>query len=48
MYSGWIVGYSIDSRTKARLAVAALHNAVARRGDLAGCIAHSDRGSRLR
>lgn len=45
---GWsnrIVGYSIDSRMKSRLAVAALNNAVARRGDVAGCVAHTDRGS---
>ncbi len=33
---------------KARLAVAALDNAVARRGDVAGCILHSDRGSQFR
>ena len=44
--SSRIVGYSIDSRMKARLAVAALDSAVARRdGDVAGCILHSDRGS---
>lgn len=30
---------------KSRLAVAALDNAVARRGDVDGCILHSDRGS---
>ncbi|WP_165497077.1 hypothetical protein [Rhodococcus sp. ABRD24] len=49
MYSNRIVGYSIDSRMKARLAVDALDSAVARRaaaGDqVAGCIVHSDRGS---
>ncbi len=33
---------------KARLAVAAIDNAVARRGDVAGCIVHSDRGSQFR
>jgi putative transposase len=48
VYSNRIVGYSIDSRMKARLAVAALDNAVARRGDVAGCILHSDRGSQFR
>ena len=48
VYSNRIVGYSIDSRMKARLAVAALDNAVARRGDIAGCILHSDRGSQFR
>jgi transposase InsO family protein len=47
-YSNRIVGYSIDSRMKARLAVAALDDAVARRGDVAGCILHSDRGSQFR
>jgi putative transposase len=43
-----IVGYSIDERMKARLAVAALNNAAARRGDIAGCIFHTDRGSQFR
>jgi putative transposase len=47
-FSGRIVGYSIDTRMKARLAVNALDNAVARRGDVAGCIVHSDRGSQFR
>lgn len=46
VFSGRIVGYSIDSRMKSRLAVAALNNAVARRGEVAGCILHTDRGSR--
>ena len=45
VFSNRIVGYSIDDRMKARLVVAALNNAVARRGDVAGCILHSDRGS---
>ena len=48
VYSGRIVGYSIDSRMKSRLAVAALRSAVARRGEVAGCIVHSDRGSQFR
>ena len=52
VYSGRIVGYSIDSRMKSRLAVAALDNAVARRraqgADVAGCILHTDRGSQFR
>ena len=48
VFSNRIVGYSIDSRMKSRLAVAALDNAVARRGDVAGCIVHSDRGSQFR
>ncbi|SJN32922.1 Mobile element protein [Mycetocola reblochoni REB411] len=47
-FSGRIVGYSIDSRMKSRLAVQALENAVQMRGDVAGCIAHSDRGSQFR
>ncbi len=48
VWSNRIVGYSIDSRMKSRLAVAALNNAVARRGDVAGCIVHTDRGSQFR
>ena len=49
VYSNRIVGWSIDSRMKARLVVAAVEMAVARRdGDVAGCIVHSDRGSQFR
>ncbi|KAB1118509.1 IS3 family transposase [Micromonospora aurantiaca (nom. illeg.)] len=48
VWSNRIVGYSIDSRMKSRLAVNALHNAVARRGDVAGCVLHTDRGSQFR
>ncbi|WP_336644616.1 IS3 family transposase [Microbacterium sp. USHLN186] len=48
VYSGRIVGYSIDSRMKSRLAVQALENAVQVRGDVAGCVVHSDRGSQFR
>ncbi len=48
VFSNRIVGYSIDDWMKARLAVAALNNAVARRGEVAGCILHSDRGSQFR
>ncbi len=48
VYSNRIVGYSIDSRMKSRLAVAALNNAVGRRGDVAGCVVHTDRGSQFR
>jgi transposase InsO family protein len=45
-FSNRIVSWSIDSRMKARLVVAATEMAVARRrGDVAGCILHSDRGS---
>ena len=47
-FSGRIVGYSIDSRMKSRLVVRAIENAVAMRGNVAGCIVHSDRGSQFR
>lgn len=47
-----IIGYSIDSRMKSRLVVAAINNAVGMRRaagqDVAGCIVHSDRGSQFR
>lgn len=52
VWSNRIVGYSIDSRMKSRLAVAALDNAVARRAtdgaSTVGCVVHSDRGSQFR
>ena len=52
VFSNRIVGYSIDSRMKSRLAVAAIDNAVVRRAadgaEVAGCIVHSDRGSQFR
>lgn len=48
VFSNKIVGYSIDSRMKSQLAVNALENAVAMRGDVAGCVVHSDRGSQFR
>ena len=48
VFANRIVGYSIDSRMKSSLAVAALNNAVAMRGDVAGCVVHSDRGSQFR
>ena len=48
MFSNRIVGYSISDRMQARLAEDALNMAVARRGDVAGCIVHSDRGSQFR
>lgn len=48
VFSNRIVGWAIDSRMKARLVVAAIEMAVARRGDVAGCIFHSDRGSQYR
>ena len=46
--SNRIVGYSMDSRMKSRLATQALANAVIRRGEVAGCVLHSDRGSQFR
>lgn len=48
VYSNRIVGYSIDSRMKSSFAVRALNNAVGRRGEVAGCILHTDRGSQFR
>ncbi len=51
VFSARIVGYSIDSRMKTRIAVDALSSAVARRGGpapVAGCTVHSDRGSQFR
>ena len=47
VFSNRIVGYSIDSRMKSRISVNALNSAVARRGDVAGCILHTDRGSQF-
>ena len=47
VYSNRIVGYSIDSRMKASLAVAALDHAIAGRSPVA-TIVHSDRGSQFR
>ncbi|WP_281450342.1 IS3 family transposase [Paenarthrobacter nitroguajacolicus] len=47
VYSGMIVGYSMDSRMKSSLAVAALENAVRARKP-AGTVVHSDRGSQFR
>jgi len=48
VFSNRIVGYSISDRMKSRLAVDALSSAVARRGQVAGCILHTDRGSQFR
>lgn len=45
VFGNKIVGYSIDSRMKARLAVDALEMAVAHRGFPEGVVVHSDRGS---
>ncbi len=46
-FSGRIVGYSMDSRMKASLAVAALRNAIEVRRPR-GTVVHSDRGSQFR
>ncbi|MBL3698310.1 IS3 family transposase [Leucobacter luti] len=46
--SNRIVGYAIDKRMKASLAVRALGNALQQRGYPAGVIVHSDRGSQFR
>jgi transposase InsO family protein len=43
-----IVGYAIDSRMKASLAVRALQNALINRGHPQGVIVHSDRGGQFR
>lgn len=48
VFSNRIVGYSISDRMTAKLAVDAVRNAVARRGETAGCILHADRGSQFR
>jgi putative transposase len=48
VFSNRIVGWSIDHRMKARLVVAALDNAVARRDQVASCILHSDRVGQFR
>ncbi|PKV76676.1 transposase InsO family protein [Nocardia fluminea] len=47
VFSNRIVGYSIDSRMKASLAVSALNHAVALRSPTA-TVVHSDRGSQFR
>ena len=44
VHSNRIVGYSISDRMTAKLAVDAVRNAITRRGDVAGCILHADRG----
>src|SRR5699024_4666452 len=48
VFSNKIVGYSIDSRMKARIAVNALEMAVTHRGNPRCVIVHSDRGSQFR
>jgi putative transposase len=46
--SNRIVGYSIDERMTAQLAVAALRSAIARRQPTGTVVVHSDRGSQFR
>ncbi|NND02833.1 MAG: IS3 family transposase, partial [Acidimicrobiia bacterium] len=48
LWSHRIVEWATDERMKARLVEAAIEMAVARRGDVAGCILHADRGSQFR
>ena len=48
VWSNRIVGYSISDRMKSKIAVDALTMAVARRGNVTGCVVHSDRGSQFR
>ena len=48
VYSNRIVGYSMDSRMTAQLAVSALRNAIALRCPAGTVIVHSDRGSQFR
>lgn len=48
VFSNRIVGYSISDRMTATLAIDAVRDAVARRGDVAGCILYADRGSQFR
>ena len=47
-FSNRIVGYSITETMRSTIVVDAINSAVARRGDVAGCILHSDRGSQFR
>jgi len=48
VFSNRIVGYAIDERMTAQLAVAALRSAIARRQPNGTVIVHSDRGSQFR
>ena len=47
VWSNRIVGYAIDDRMKASLAVRALENAVMQRGKPTNVVVHSDRGSQF-
>ena len=48
VFSNRIIDYSISDRMTAKFAVDAVRSAVARRGEVAGCILHADRGSQFR
>lgn len=48
VWSNRIVGYPIDSQMTSGPAVTAVNSAVLRRGDVASCGLHTDRGSRFR
>jgi putative transposase len=48
VYSNRVVGYSMDSRMTASLAVSALRNAIALRTPSGTIVVHSDRGSQFR
>ncbi|WP_413353905.1 DDE-type integrase/transposase/recombinase [Microbacterium sp. 1P06AB] len=48
VFSNRIVGSAMSDRMKARLAVDAVNSAVTRRGNVAGCVVHTDRGSQFR
>lgn len=49
LWSNRIIGWCVSDRMKARIVVAAIEMAVARRsGSVAGCIFHTDRGSQYR
>ncbi len=47
-WSGRIVGHSMGARMTSALAVAALTNAITTRGEVPGCMVHSDRGGQFR
>lgn len=48
VFSNRIVGYAIDERMTAKLAVSALRSAIARRQPVATVVVHSDRGGQFR
>jgi transposase InsO family protein len=48
VYSNRIVGYSMDARMTAQLAVSALRNAIALRSPAGTVVVHADRGSQFR